>query len=789
MYPIIYVRKTKLIAVVFILIFSASLKSQSRLGEWQEHLPFSRAIAVETGNNKIFCATKSGLFQYDKESFLIDKWSKVNGLNDIEIDCMEYSPDHDILILAYSNSNLDLIRGNKVINVPDIKRKQITGSKRINSIMIHDDHAYLSCGFGIISLNLVKGEISSTCYNGDEGGHLEVFETIIFNHDSIFAATAKGVRKAFVRHPNLENYLFWETVPAQPTPFEAYTHITYNENLLYAVHKSIRSDLDSIWIYNGHRWSVFPYYFKDINQFEFQQDLIVSSSLFQINIIRPDGERMLHLKTYGFDVIRSQDILYDDNSEIWIADWQHGLVHTSDYENYEKIRPNGPWDRATFDLTIAGEQLWLAGGGYDGSWNNTWNNAGVSAKIDGIWESFNSTTTEEMGSIRDIIRVITDPTNDQHIYAASWGSGVIEFINGQFHELHNETNTDGALQSIVPNSPYIRIGGMAFDSKNNLWVTNSSVPSPVSVRQTDGTWKSFNYGSKLGDAFSGEIVVSSADTKWVQLPKGNGLFVFNNGQDLDDISDDISTKISVKVRDSEGDFKVLNDIYSMAFDLEGRLWLGTSNGVAVYYSPEGFRNYSPSNSLSFFATQPSVDLGDNIYHPLLGTEIVSCIAIDGANRKWFGTRGSGVFLTNSEGTELVKSFNILNSPLLSDNIMSIAIDNKSGEVYFGTEAGIVSYRGDAIKDDAFDEEIYAFPNPVRPDYSGPITIRGIAASSLIKITDIGGNLVYETKSLGGQAIWNGRDLSGNKVHSGVYMVFASTADAGARSVAKILIVR
>ena len=193
---------------------------QSKLGEWQEHLPFSRAIAVESGDNKIFCATKSGLFIYDKESFIIDEWSKVNGLNDIEIECMKYSPDHDILILAYSNSNLDLIRGNEIINVPDIKRKQITGSKNINSIMIHKDHAYLSCGFGIISLNLVKGEISSTYYIGDEGKHLEVFETTIFNHDSIFAATGEGVRKAFIRHPNLENYLFWETVPAQPTPFE-----------------------------------------------------------------------------------------------------------------------------------------------------------------------------------------------------------------------------------------------------------------------------------------------------------------------------------------------------------------------------------------------------------------------------------------------------------------------------------------------------------------------------------------------------------------------------------------
>ncbi len=757
---------------------------QSRLGQWHEHLPFGRAIAVESGGGKIFCATKSGLFQYDRESFIIDKWSKVNGLNDVEIACMAYSPDHDLLILAYTNSNLDLIRGNQITNIPDIKRKQITGSKGINSIMINEDQAYLSCGFGIISLNLVRGEISSTFYIGDEGEHLEVFETIVFNHDSIFAATAEGIRKAFVRHPNLENYLFWETIPTQPKPKESHTHLGYYEGLMYAVHKSILGEKDSIWVYNGHKWTVFPYFFKDIYQLDFQQNTMVVTSLFQVNLIRPDGERIQHLNSYGFDVVKAQDALYDENLEIWMADWEYGLIHTRDFENFEKIRPNGPWDRAAFDLALAGGQLWLAGGGYDGSWNNTWNNAGISANIDGTWKSFNPMTTEALKPIRDVIRLVADPFNDKHVYAASWGNGVLEFFNGEFVEWYNDSNTDGALQSIFPGSPYIRIGGMAFDSKNNLWVTNSSVPAPVSVRKADGSWKSFSYGPLLGDAFAGEIVITSGDTKWVQLPKGSGLFVFNNGSDLEDETDDRSMKINLRARYPLGDFKVLNDIYSMAMDLEGRLWIGTSNGVAVYYSPE-----SVFSGVNFYANQPSVDLGDDLYHALLGTEIVSSIAVDGANRKWFGTRGSGVFLTNSEGTELVKSFNVSNSPLLSDNIMSIAIDHKSGEVYFGTEAGVVSYRGDAINASDFEGEIYAFPNPVRPDYTGPVTIRGMAASSLIKVTDINGNLVYETESLGGQAVWNGRDLQGNRVQSGVYMVFASTADASKKSVAKILFVR
>ncbi len=773
--------------ILISLILTVNVHSQSVIGQWNEHLPFGNAVKVVKAGQIVYCATQSGLFEYNTESYLINKWSKVNGLSGVSISTMEYSTEHRTLIIGYMDSNIDLIiNRDEVINIPDIKHKQMTGSKLINSINIHNDQAYVSCGFGIVVLNLVKGEISTTYYIGKDGEQLEVFETVIFNYDSIFAATASGVRKAFVRHQNLENYRFWEDVAGLPYSMNSFSQIAANEGILYTVHRSPYDGQDSIFTYNGHHWSAFPWSYKDIYEMRFDQGNLLTTSEFQVNLMTPNGERIWHLKTYGFDYLRANDAIMDDAGTLWIADELYGLIKTTDRESFDRIRPDGPWDRKAFDLAVAGDQLWVASGGYDGAWNNLWNYSGVSATVDGIWKSFNHKTLPELEGIKDIIRVVANPANSNQVYAASWGSGLLEFQNGEFVTLHNNTNTEGALTSIIPDKPYVRIGGMAFDSQNNLWVSNSSVPSPVSVRKPDGSWKSFPYGVLLGEAFSGRIVITAGDVKWVQLPKGYGLLAFYNGNDLDDESDDKQEVVTVRAIWPQNNIKVINDIHSMAVDHENRLWLGTSNGVAYYYSPSRVFEDYPS---AFYCNQPGVDEGDGLYHALLETETITAIAVDGADRKWFGTRNSGVFLTNSDGNKLIRSFNVLNSPLLSNNILSIAIDHKTGEVYFGTEAGIVSYRGDAIRATQSDDPIYAFPNPVRPDYQGVITIRGLAAKSIVKITDINGNLVFETESLGGQAIWHGKDLQGQRVHSGVYMVFSSTATASLKSVTKILFIR
>ena len=772
---------------IFLIMLVVGLQgqTQTRVGEWQDQLSFSQAISLVEARGIIYCATRSGLFSYDPASSAITKWSKINGLSDLEIACMEYSEDHSTLIIAYANSNIDLLRNNTIINIPDIKQKSMTGGKKINSILVQGDDAILSCGFGIIRLNLLRDEVASTYYIGPGGSHINIYETIIFNYDSIFAATEKGIFKAWIDDPSLENYQSWVPVTGQPFPGEAFNHLAYNDGMLWASHLSPEGGLDSIFTYNGYNWAWFPRYYNDIRRMRWLSGQLVVVSSYQINLIAPNGKLNRHIERYGSELINPNDFLLDKNEKPWIADREFGLIYSSDYETFTKIRPPGPWDRKTFDMAIADGDLWIAGGAYDASWNNIWNISGVSARIGETWQAFNPLTEPRMGLIRDIVRLAVDPADPHHVFGASWGYGVVEFKDGAYVGLYNDTNTEGALTSVFPGSPYIRIGGLAYDSGKNLWVTNSSVPSPVSVMKKDGTWKSFSYGQFLGDAFTGQMVITPGDIKWIQLPKGNGLFAFDNGKSIDDESDDRTVRMPLRVSTPpKNTIKILNDIYSMAVDLDGRLWIGTSSGAVVYYAPSAV-----FTSTDFYASQPSVNQGDSLYHPLLSTEIVTAIAVDGANRKWFGTRNSGVFLTNPDGTEMIQSFNITNSPLLSNEIISIVIDNQSGEVYFGTEGGVISYRGNAIREDLYKGPVYAFPNPVRPGYNGPITVKGVPAGSVIKITDLGGNLVYEGESQGGQATWDGNERSGKPVASGVYLVFAATPELSGKAVTKILIVR
>jgi len=774
----------KLLFLSLLIGLALPARPQVRVGEWQDQLSFSQAISLVEARGIIWCATRSGLFSYDPASEEISKWSKVTGLSDVEIACLAFSEENNTLIIAYSNSNIDLLKNNQIINVPDIKRKSITGSKRINSILVEGDEALLSCGFGIIRLNIPRNEVASTYYIGPEGSHIEVFETLFFHYDSIFAATELGVYRASKYDPDLENFRNWQLVPGQPFRGESFNHMAYDGSTLWASHLSTTGDLDSIYTYDGYLWKWFPRYYNDIRRMRFQKDQLVIVSSYQVNFLGTDGTQYRHIDHYGTDIINPGDLLLDASNQCWIADRDFGLVYTSDYQDYERIRPEGPWDRKTFSLTVAGGDLWIASGGFDASWNNIWNISGVSARINGVWIPINPISEPALGPIRDIISIIEDPAEPGHLYGATWGFGVVEFRDGKYVGVFNDSNTGGALQSVFPGHPYIRIGGMAFDSKNNLWVTNSSVPSPISVRKNDGTWKNFSYGQYLADAFSGQIVITPGDIKWVQMPKGLGLYAITNGSDLDDISDDRFVKVPVSVLGPQNQVKIMNDVYSLAVDLDNRLWVGTSNGAIVYYAPS--RVFTDNE---FYASQPSVDQGDELYHPLLGTEIVTAIAVDGANRKWFGTRNSGVFLTNPEGTQLIESFTISNSPLLSNEIVSIAINHESGEVFFGTEAGVVSYRGTAIREDLYEGQVYVFPNPVRPGYSGPITVKGVPAEATVRITDLAGNLVFSGESQGGQAIWDGNGLTGGPVASGVYLIFAATPDQTRKAVAKVLIVR
>jgi hypothetical protein len=374
-----------------------------------------------------------------------------------------------------------------------------------------------------------------------------------------------------------------------------------------------------------------------------------------------------------------------------------------------------------------------------------------------------------------------DPNDPDHVYAGSWGGGVLEFRNGAF--INRFDNFNSSLQTQLPaqaQEPYVRISGMDFDSKGNLWVTNTGVGNVLSVRQADGNWKSFELRG-IANQFIGKVVVTQNDDKWVLVPRGRGheLYALNS-------TNDISKEQRLIAYFSNGKeelFTPMTDLYTMVEDQNGELWVGTSNGVAVYSQPQKIWEDE-----MMYATRPGLNRNDGVFHPLLEKETITAIAIDGANRKWFGTKGSGVYLISEDGETEIEHFDTENSPLPRNDISDIAINHNSGEVFIGTSAGLISYMGPATKANDEFADVYVYPNPVRETYDGPIVVKGLVEDTHVKITDISGNLVHKTTSLGGQAIWDGNNLNGNRCKTGVYLVFMNDPTGDQTKVTKLLFI-
>lgn len=768
--------------ILALVLISLNLSGQVGVGEWTDYLSYSNGIYVSKADGKIYCITTGGLFSYDQSDNSIHKLNQINGLSDILPEIMAYGVQNDVIILAYANSNLDLIFEQEIVNLSDIKRKQIQGDKRINNILVVGATAYLSCGFGIVAVNLDKREIKDTYYIGNEGSQI-VVNDMAFDGTYLYAATDDGIFRADINAFNLQDYHSWLKLETIPHSEQSYTYLEFFNNAIIACYVDENSGAYEIYKSSGDAWKRILSQVKQVKSIEVCRDQLVIAEEGYVGVYDSNQQLTKKVTNYSYPSRNFQDIkvnhaICDEAGSLWMADAREGLVREIS-GNYEQVIPEGPVDNQVFSMYTNGSDLWVTAGGRNVSWNNVFNAPQVQLYRDGTWQVFNQWNYSEFVGFHDIVNVAIDPTDPDHVFFGSWGGGVIEMRGTEFVERYNQVNS--SLQTALPGSSdpnYARIGGMAFDSKNNLWVTNSLVGEPLSVYTNDGEWKSFELEG-IGGMDVGDIVIANNNDQWIVVPRGNDLFVRKA-----DGTDGRHLKLITYFNNGEQEeFYRMNNVYSIVKDKEGAIWVGTSSGVAVYYNPEEIWKQS-----SFYASPPSLELGDGIFHPLLRTEQVTAIAVDGANRKWLGTSNSGVFLVSEDGQEELVNFNESNSPILSNSIQSIAVNDQTGEVYFATPEGIIAYRGEATVGGDEYADVYAFPNPVRESYDGDIVITGLIADTDVKITDISGNLVYETMSLGGQAIWDGRNLKGHRVSTGVYVVFGNDKSGEKTFTTKILFI-
>ena len=759
----------KILTITLFISLYLLVHSQTPVGSWSDHLVYTTANCVAVGTNEVFASTGSSIIIYNKAFAELKKMSRIEGLTETGISTINWSEENNTLIIAYSSTNVDLLKNNIIYNIPDISRKYIPGKKEINKIRTAGKYAYLACSFGIIVIDLDKKEIYDTWKPGTSTESPEVWD-ISFGNGKIYAATDMGIYSADLTNPGLAYFGNWDLLISLPVPAGKYTSLIFSGSRLYANLSSPFSDGDQVFVIEN-AVSLFSYSAGIYNKsFDTSTGGFTISSGASLKYYTTDGSLAKTISSYGSGMPDiAQGVV--DNGDIWIADINSGLIKGENMTEFSALTLPGPVSNNAFNIYSFNGKTIISGGGTNVSWNNLGRPMQISINENNSWTSL------AQGSIIDPMRTLVDPDNINHFFVSTWGRGLLEYENNSLVKQFTDSNSP--LQTIIAGQPYVRICGLALDKSKNLWITQTEVPGSIKVLKSDGSW--IINPITIDAPTIGDIIITGRGQKWIILPRGYGLFVLDDNKTPEIFSDDRYKKILVQDQENQ----TISFVYSIAEDLDGNIWVGTEQGPVIYYNPENvFDNDLKASRIKI----PRND-GTNLADYMLKTETITSIAIDGANRKWLGTASSGVYLLSSDGTKLIKNFNEQNSPLLSNSIVTLAVDNKTGEVWFGTSKGVQSFRSDATEGEEKFTKVYTFPNPVREDFRGNVTITGLIRDSQIRITDISGNLVYETVSDGGQATWNLNTYTGKRVTTGVYLIFCSASDGSQSYVTKMLVIK
>lgn len=775
---LVYMPQRILTILYIILLIPLYLTAQlPPIGQWRDHLPYHQAIRVVAQTNgpspQLWCATPYSVFSVDPADKSIERWSKISGLSETGVSTIGLEPDKQQLIIAYSNSNVDVLHNNQVDNIDDIRNSTISGNKTIYHISARNDQALLSTGLGIVVLDLLKYQVKDTWIIGNGGNKVRVNATTT-DASFIYAATAEGLKRAPVNSNNLADFRNWQQLSgSNGLPDGAVQSVERWQNMVVVLKD------DSLYASTGGaQWQ---YLYADdwtINNVSLSENNLLLSetnaTAGRIITVLPNGTVDKVLQHPGFTRAPQQAVLFQN--QYWIADSLVGLS-ASNGTNYEPFVPNSPQSIATGPMDLRNNVLLVAAGSVNSNWEPTGNQNGLYWYTNDTWENYNAMASDRHkipDSFPDIMSVAIDPKN-MTIWAGSYGGGLFNFPAGLSVYKQNSQ-----IRPAYFTTDSYRVSGLTFDTNENLWIANYGSPGEIVVRKKEGGWAAFTIPFSVADNAVSQIVADDANNQvWVLSPKGNGLFCFNYGPSIDNTADDRWKWY----RTGTGNGNLPdNEVLSIALDKSGFLWVGTTRGIGLIQCPHEV--FTPTGC---DAILPVVQQ-DNFAGYLFRDEQVQAIAVDGANRKWIATK-NGVWLISADAEKTIYRFTEDNSPLVSNNVTNIAINGINGEVFFSTAKGICSFRSTATEGTSTNTNVLVFPNPVPPGYGGTIAIRGVASNSIVKITELDGRLVYQTRALGGQAIWNGKNYTGTTTATGIYLVVIRDDAGNEKNVTKIVFIK
>jgi len=739
-------------AVLFFVLASLFTGVKAQPGSWQTHVSYRSGQSVALAGSKLYAASQNGFFYQDTTTREVSTLSKVNGLGDVAISRLLYLADQNRLLIAYRSGNIDFLSLTSTGEPGSVQHlntivtaTNLPASRGINHLYRIGTSVYLSTDFGVVVLDIIRNEIRDTYFSRrPDGSPLPILQTAA-TADSLFALTepaqplpapqppGSGRQLRAVRLApgvNLADPANWRAVPV-PGPAPE-TIVSEQNRLLASVNRV------GVFARQAGRWvqtqSVSSEY---VRLFSTSAGVVLTG----VQQVALPGQ-----------ALRSAQLVTDPREvvllggQLWIADQVTGILAGL---GTVPVEPTGPV-RDDFVQVFATAQTLLAV-----------SNSPFDSTPDGLSPGKTSryTTPDQRwtGVVAPQIgyNSVAFIRATQQTFFGTYGSGLWQL-------------TDQALTSVVlPATIGPFVSSLASDGFDNLWIATGGPNAGLTtlhVRRPDGQFQSFPVVNQTTIA---QIVPDDNGFLWLRLSGGGGLLVF-------DPQTNRSRFLSTFLNDGN---LLTNSVNTLVKDRNGAIWVGTDLGPTVFDFPAGVFD-------AVVQSQPPRINGRR----LLADEVVTALAVDGGNRKWIATR-SGLYRVSPDGAQLLDVFTADNSPLPSNTIRSLAIEPTGGRVFILTNRGIVSYGGPATDPAVTLDKPTIFPNPVRPDFAGEVSINGLTDNATVKIFDAGGQLAFEARSQGGTATWNLRDYRGRAAQTGIYLVVVVAANGTEGVAGKLAVVR
>ncbi|WP_298531525.1 ABC transporter substrate-binding protein [uncultured Algibacter sp.] len=777
--------------VLLICLFPLLHFSQDFSASWKGHFSYNNIKDVSQGNGKIYASADNSIFILDTQTNEIEELTAVNGLSGEAISSIFYSDIYELLVIGYENGLIEIVfdNDNKVLAFVDILDKPTISptSKRINHFNADQNVVYISTNYGITVLHLERLEFGDTYFIGNGGAQIPVTQTAIYK-DFIYASTIdnNGLKKADISRPDLIDFKNWETISSGNwNGVEAHLDRLYATNFNRIIYE----------VENGSVKELFTYATIPLDLRSVDQNLVVTTendvSIYDINF------NLISNITANEDYKTKFNVATINKENSYIGTELFGLLKTevSNVLTFQEIHPDGPLLNTPFSLESLPNGVWVSFGDYSNRYNpSPVKRSGVSHLRSNRWKNI---PYDSLFGSRNLNTISINPYNNEQVFINSFLDGILEIVDDQPVIRYDQTNS--GLESIeMPGDPdftSLRLSGSAFDENGVLWTTTCLIAKPLkSFDLASNSWRSYDFSSLISDpinqnlGFSDLIVDEVNQVKWIgSFNFGLIGFIENNGRPL------------IKSISSEDENFPFYTVTALASDKRNQLWIGTTLGLRVLYNTSNF--FEDEN----IRVDEIIIEEDGIAKELLFQQNITDIKVDGSNNKWIGTSDSGLFYFSPDGQKTIFHFTKDNSPLPTNSIRDLSIDEVNGIIYIATEKGLLSFKSGSSGPVESLDKAFVYPNPVRPEFNvfdKKVKIKDISENVNIKITDIEGNLVAEAQSKtnpryggynleidGGTAYWNGRNLGNNMVASGVYLIMLSDLDTFETKVIKLMVVR